>query len=267
MLRWKIKDDLLTVPENRPLIMGILNVTPDSFSDGGRWFGAENAVHHAVLLAGQGADIIDVGGQSTRPGFTPISAEEEWRRLEPVLKGLSMLDGLPPVSVDTFYPLVAERALEYGAAIINDVTGFDDAEMRRVAAHSGCGCVVMHHADITGSGDAAGEIRAFFSRRVDECAVAGIGSEQLALDVGIGFGKTREQELELLKHCGECRIDGLPLLVGSSRKRITAYMMNRPDSLPDERDEMTHIAHEMAYRSGADIIRVHDVTGAYRFFK
>lgn len=267
MRKWQIKDGLLSIPDGSPLIMGILNVTPDSFSDGGCFTKPKTAAAQALQLASQGADIIDIGGQSTRPGSVPIPPENEWKRIEPVLKMLYNMENIPPVSVDTFYPSVAERALSLGASIINDVTGFDDAEMRRLAASSGCGCVVMHHDDITSCADPAAEVKSFFERRVEECVQAGISPEQIALDIGIGFGKTREQELRLLHRCGECRVGNLPVLVGASRKRLIAYMMNEPDSLPAQRDEMTHIAHGVAAASGADIIRVHDVAGAVRFFE
>ncbi len=262
MRTWQIKNDLLTASNSRPLIMGILNVTPDSFSDGGSWFDADSALKQADVLAQQHVDIIDIGGQSTRPGYTVISAQEEWQRLEQIFKLIHRRSDLPPISVDTFYPEVAEKALYYGAQIINDVTGFDSADMRRLAAETGCGCVIMHHADISNCANPIAEVREFFERCVKECADEGIKPEKIALDIGIGFGKTREQEIELFKHCGECRVDNLPMLVGASRKRVIAYLMNDLESKPSERDEMTHIVHVEAFRAGADIIRVHDVAGA-----
>lgn len=241
--------------------MGILNITPDSFSDGGLYLSAGAALHRAAAMVNDGADIIDIGGQSTRPGHTPISPEEEWSRLEGILPRLCRELSVP-VSVDTYYPLVAERALHCGAAIINDVTGFDAPEMRALAAQSGCGCVIMHHDDITDCADPIAAVRDFFERRVEECAAAGIRPEQIALDIGIGFGKTREQELALLKACGECRVGNLPIFVGASRKRLIAWMMNQPDCPPEQRDAATHEAHAIAVRAGADIIRVHDAAGA-----
>lgn len=257
--------------------MGILNITPDSFSDGGLYLSADAALSRAAAMVKEGADIIDIGGQSTRPGHTPISPEEEWSRLEGILPRLCR-DLSVPISVDTYYPFVAERALHCGAAIINDVTGFDSPEMRTLAAKSGCGCVVMHHDDITSlaapiadrtdsitnCADPIAAVRDFFERRVEECIAEGIAPEQIALDIGIGFGKTREQELELLKRCGECRVKGLPIFVGASRKRIIAWLMNAPDSAPKQRDAATHEAHAIAINAGANIIRVHDVAGAMR---
>lgn len=272
MARWTTKNGLLSIPEDRPLIMGILNVTPDSFSDGGEYLDPDAAAARALELAAQGADIIDIGGQSTRPGHTPVSAATEWERLCPVLERLGRLSRGLVVSVDTYYPSVAEKSLEYGATIINDVTGFDSPEMRALAASTGCGCVVMHHDDITGCVDPVAVVRDFFVRRVEECIAAGIKPEQLVLDIGIGFGKTRQQELELTERCSECSVDGLPLLVGASRKRLTVWMMEREGEknaalLPVEaRDSMTHRLHDMAYKAGAAIIRVHDAAGAVRIY-
>ena len=270
MNNWRIRNGLLSFPEGRPLIMGILNVTPDSFSDGGLFCSsAEQSVERVHQLAAQGADIIDIGGQSTRPGHTAISAQQEWERLRPVFELLNAEKStLPPISVDTYYPYVAQRASELGASIINDVTGFDNEEMRRLAAQTGCGCVVMHHADISGCEDPVAAVREFFERRVEECIDYGINPEQIVLDVGIGFGKTREQELELIKRCGECAVGGLPVFVGASRKRVTVWMMER-EGIADasilpatDRDPMTHRLHRMAYDAGARIIRVHDAAGA-----
>lgn len=267
---WKIKNGLLSINEGRPLIMGILNITPDSFSDGGIFSAtADQAVKRACQLAALGSDIIDIGGQSTRPGHTLIGAQEEWERLAPVLELLKdSLNHLPPISVDTYYPYVAQRALERGAAIINDVSGFDAAEMRLLAAQSGCGCVVMHHDDITSSPKPVAAVRSFFEKRIEECLSAGIKPEQIVLDIGIGFGKTREQELELINRCGECSAGGLPIFVGASRKRLTVWMLENDGvsnaaALPmTARDPMTHRLHRMAVDAGAAIIRVHDVCGA-----
>ncbi len=273
MNSWKIKNGLLLFTEGRPLIMGIVNITPDSFSDGGMYSSAESAVSRMAELAAQGADILDIGGQSTRPGHTPVSAQEEWERLQPVFELLAdRRISLPPVSVDTYYPLVAKNAIEYGAAIINDVTGFDDPAMRRLAAETGCGCVIMHHDDITASADPTVPVREFFERRVEECTAAGIKPEQMVLDIGIGFGKTREQELELIKRCGECAVYDLPVLVGASRKRLTVWAMEREGvenaaALPmTARDPMTCRLHDMAHTAGARVIRVHDVNGSVRKF-
>lgn len=261
MKTWQTKGGLLTISDGRPLIMGILNITPDSFSDGGLYLSPEAALKRAVSMVKEGADIIDIGGQSTRPGHIPVSPEEEWSRLEGILPKLCSELSVP-ISVDTYSPLVAGRALQCGTAIINDVTGFDDPEMRILAAQSGCGCVIMHHEDIADKIDPTAAVRQFFSHRVEECIAAGISPGQLVLDIGIGFGKTREQELALLKSCGECRVDNLPIFVGASRKRLIAWMMNNPECPPEQRDAATHEAHAIAVNAGAEIIRVHDVAGA-----
>lgn len=261
MKTWQIKGCQITISDGRPLIMGILNITPDSFSDGGLYLSAEAALSRAAAMVNDGADIIDIGGQSTRPGHTPISPEEEWGRLEGILPRLCSELSVP-VSVDTYSPFVAGRALQCGAAIINDVTGFDSSEMRTLAAQSGCGCVIMHHDDITDRPDPIAAVRDFFARRAAECIAAGIRPGQIALDVGIGFGKTREQELALLRQCGECRVDNLPIFVGASRKRLIAWLMNQPECPPEQRDAATHEAHAIAVNAGAEIIRVHDVKGA-----
>ena len=168
-------------------VMGILNVTPDSFSDGGCFFSTEQAVQHALAMRDDGADIIDIGAQSTRPGSTRIAPEQELERLLPVLKQLRNQLNIP-ISVDTFYPQVAAAALEHGASIINDVTGFDDSAMVDVAAKSDCGCIVMHH---TGTDfDIISDVRAYFFKQLDILHSAGINSERICFDPGIGFGKT-----------------------------------------------------------------------------
>jgi len=272
MNTWQIKEGLLSVRRGRPLIMGILNVTPDSFSDGGMYnISADVTFERLLALAGQGADIIDIGGQSTRPGHVAIGAQEEWERIAPVFEIISRhRDILPPVSIDTYYYEVARKALECGAGIINDVTGLDLPEMRRLTASTGCGCVIMHHDDITACSAPVEAVRDFFALRVKECLQEGIKPAQIVLDVGIGFGKTREQEFELIRRCGECAVWDLPVLVGASRKRVTAWLMEQEgaedaSSLPpDRRDPATHRLHSMAAASGAQVIRVHDVSGAIK---
>lgn len=251
---WKISPDrVLTL--DRVYIMGILNATPDSFSDGGRYDSAEAAAAHAASLARSGTDIIDIGCQSTRPGFEAISADEELERLKTVLGAITAVlpDGFP-LSIDTFYPQVARYALEHGVCIVNDVTGLRDPDMRAIVVGFGCGAVVMHDEDITASAVPAADIQAFFERRVRECTDCGIAPEQLVLDCGIGFGKTREQEVRLLHHMGDCRVHDLPLLAAASRKRVVRqYYLNDTLSL----DDASFIAHCDAVFSGAQIVRVH----------
>jgi len=170
---------------------------------------------------------------------------------------------LPLLSVDTYYPEVARYALELGVEIINDVTGLYNPAMREVVSRNNAGCVLMHCDDITGEPNPVAAVKNFFTMRVDECVRDGIPLECICLDCGIGFGKTREQEVVLLERMGECRVSGLPLLAAASRKRVIIYLMGR-DVPPEQRDEASHRAHQTAVRSGADMVRVHDAEGARR---
>ena len=177
-------------PLNRTYVMGILNVTPDSFSDGGKYFDPEKAVRHAVEMEAQGVDIVDIGGQSTRPGSVRISPEEEWARIENVVKAVAEKTNLA-VSIDTFYPEVAEKALKAGAHIINDVTGFAP-EMWRAVENTDCGCIVMHPGDpddLNGAGgDILERVRAFFEKKTTEAEQSGVTKNRLCVDPGLGFG-------------------------------------------------------------------------------
>lgn len=237
----------------RSYVMGIVNVTPDSFSDGGKWAAPGEAAEHALLLQEQGADILDLGGQSTRPGYTAVSWEEEWDRLGPVfaiLKGKLRV----PVSVDTFYPEVAERALEAGADIINDVTGFAREEMFLLAKQTNCGCVIMHDQP-----DFAG-IRPFFERQLEKALAYGLSPRQICFDPGVGFGKTYEENLMILGRVGELCVPKTAMLVGASRKRVIGQPCGNPPFA--ERLAGTIAAHTLALAGGADILRVHDVAEA-----
>lgn len=253
---WKISPDRV-LNLDRVYTMGILNATPDSFSDGGLFNTAEKAAEQAARLAESGADIIDIGCQSTRPGFSAVLPDEELERLKTVLGAITaaLPDGFP-LSADTFCPSVARYALEHGVSIVNDVTGLRDPTMMKLVAEYGCGAVVMHDEDVTSCADPAAEISSFFERRVCECLEYGIAPEQLVLDCGIGFGKTREQELWLLHHMDACRVRNLPLLAAASRKRVVRqyYMTNAADI-----DSATFAAHCDAVRSGAQLVRVHAV--------
>lgn len=240
-------------PLTRPYIMGILNVTPDSFSDGGRYLSRDAALRRAREIEEQGADIIDIGGQSTRPGYEKISPEQEWQRLSDVLPALLKETRLL-VSVDTFYPQVAEKALDLGVHIINDVTGFSD-DMLRVAAPSGCGCVVMCPAG--GGADIFAQVRGFFEERRAAALGAGIPPERLCFDPGIGFGKSYEENLKLIAQAGRVRLPGSALLMAASRKRVTGAPCGNPPF--EKRLPATLAAHTAALLSGADIVRVHDV--------
>lgn len=247
---------------DKAYVMGILNVTPDSFSDGGRYNLPQEAERHALQMQEMGADIIDIGAQSTRPGSTPISAGEELERLLPVLERLR--DKLNvPISVDTFLPEVAEAALKNGASIINDVSGFDNPEMVALAAKSDCGCVVMHH---TGSdGDIILDIKEFFMNKIKQMENSGIERSRICLDPGVGFGKTHEQNLQILANTARLGVEGCALLIAASRKRVIGTECGNPPF--DRRMAGTVAAHSIAVTDGADIVRVHDVAEAVQSVK
>ena len=242
----------------RPLVMGILNVTPDSFSDGGEFVDPGKAIAHARVMAEQGADILDVGAESTRPygGAKPVSADDELARLTPILPAVVKL-GLP-VSIDTVKAPVAAWALDQGAAILNDVWGLQrDPDMAPLAAERGCPIVVMHNRERAEAGiDIIADVTAFFARSLDIAARAGIAREQIVLDPGIGFGKTPEQSIVCLARLSELKRFGLPILVGASRKR---FINSVSPSQPDERIGGSISAHLLAVAKGAAILRVHDV--------
>lgn len=248
----------------RTYIMGILNVTPDSFSDGGKYFQPEKAVAHALEMEEQGADILDIGGQSTRPGHVAIPWQEEWERIEPVLLALRG-KVQAAVSVDTFYPQVAERALEAGADIINDVKGFSP-EMWRVAARfPHCGCVVMHWRELTLEEDAAEAVHTFFLQKKEEALEAGVALERLCMDPGVGFGKSYEQNLQLLAQVDREKLPEMAFLMAASRKRVIGAPCGNPPF--EERLAGTLAAHTLAVAGGADILRVHDIPEAVQAAK
>lgn len=247
---WNCKDKKIEYGD-KVLIMGIVNVTPDSFSDGGDHFDVKDAVECALQLEAEGADIIDIGAQSTRPGHTPVRDTEEWSRLEPVLKALNGRLSVP-VSVDTYYPLVAENALKYGADIINDVSGVISQEMAEIVKFHRAGWILMHN----GAGTPA-DIKDFFEKSVTECEKRGIDKSQLCLDMGIGFGKNYEENMYLLANVSRYKIDGYPLLLGTSRKRVIGQGSGQEN--PKERTYGNIAADTAAILGGADIIRVHDV--------
>lgn len=242
----------------RPLIMGVLNVTPDSFSDGGKFFDAAHALDQARRMIAQGADILDIGAESTRPygGAVAVPLQEEIRRLEPVLPAAGKLGA--PVSIDTMKPEVAAWALAAGASIINDVWGLQrDPQMARVAAQRAAPVIVMHNRQSADpSLDIMAEMAAFFARSIEIAAAAGIARQNIVLDPGIGFGKTPEQSLTAIARLHELKSFGLPLLVGASRKRFIAKVSPAP---PNERLGGSIAAHLLAAANGAAIIRTHDV--------
>ena len=244
--------------ERRPLVMGILNVTPDSFSDGGNFTDAEAAVAHARRMIADGADIVDIGAESTRPyaGAQPISAEDELARLAPVLRPVIGLG--KPVSIDTLKAKIAAFALEQGAAIVNDVWGLQrDPDMARVAAEHGVPVIVMHNREAPDPAlDIVADVKSFFTHSLDIASRAGIPPEHIVLDPGIGFGKTPEQSISVLARLGELRVFGRPILVGLSRKRFINFVS---PSEPQQRIGGTIAGNVMAVLAGADIVRVHDV--------
>jgi dihydropteroate synthase len=241
----------------RTLIMGILNVTPDSFSDGGRSAAPEDALANARRLVAEGADMLDVGGESTRPGHTPVATEDEWARIAPVIPALVAEMGVP-VSVDTYKAEVARRALQAGASIVNDVWGFThDPDMAKVVADHDAAAVVMHNrSEVDESLDIIVEMLGFFERVLEISDRAGVKREKLVLDPGIGFGKSFPQNLAAIRRLPELRVLGLPILLGTSRKSLIGKVIQ---TTPRERVPGTIASNVIAIMDGVEIIRVHDV--------
>jgi dihydropteroate synthase len=243
------------------LLMGVVNVTPDSFSDGGRYNDVDRAVAHGLQLVAEGADIVDVGGESTRPGAAAIDEATEAARVVPVVRRLAAAD--IAVSIDTRHAAVAEAALAAGACLLNDVSGLRDPAMRAAAARHGVPAVIMHmpvpdpatmqqHTDYD---DVVADVCAFLAGQAHLAKQDGV--DQILLDPGIGFGKTTEQNLELLRRTGELVALGYPVLIGASRKRFIGQLANV--ERPDERMPGTLAVHLDALRRGARLVRVHDV--------
>jgi dihydropteroate synthase len=251
---------------HRPLVMGVLNVTPDSFSDGGRFFDPERAIAHARQLVAEGADILDVGAESTRPygGALAVSEDEERRRLEPVLPAVLRLG--VPVSIDTMKASVAAWAIDTGAAIANDVWGLQrDPDMARVVAERGVPVIVMHNRESADPAiDIMAYIAAFFARSLAIAERAGITRDKIVLDPGIGFGKTPEQSIVALARIEALKAFGLPILIGASRKRFIDSVSPAP---PDQRIGGSIASHLIAAASGAAIVRVHDVAETVQALK
>ena len=256
---WRYNGGILSLNQTR--IMGILNVTPDSFFDGGCFTEPEKAVLHAKKMERDGASILDLGGQSTRPGSHRISWQEEWERIQLVLCRLKECVGVP-ISVDTFYPEVAQRALENGAAILNDVSGSLQNEMPELAARYGAGLVMMHAGN--GADDASEEntvaaVRRYFEAALETARKAKLPLEQVCLDIGVGFGKSRRGDCAAVARLPEI-LKGLPsvaVLCGASRKRVTAC--GEGSLPPDQRLPGTLAIHTLAQWNGARVLRVHDV--------
>jgi len=243
--------------QGRPLVMGILNVTPDSFSDGGRFFDPQVALAHARQMAADGADILDIGAESTRPygGAKPVSADEERQRLQDVLPAVTALG--VPLSIDTMKAAVADWAVRAGAAIVNDVWGLQrDPDMAGVVARHGVPVIVMHNREQADAPDIMADVHAFFERSLAIAERAGIARDKIVLDPGVGFGKTPEQSMTVIARLAEFKQFGLPLLVGASRKRFIDKVSPAP---PDRRLGGSIVSHALAVQNGAMIIRAHDV--------
>ena len=247
----------------RTLVMGILNVTPDSFSDGGRFLDRATAVTHATRLVDDGADILDIGGESTRPGSTPVSADEELERVHPVIERLAELHPGVPVSIDTRKAYVAAEALDAGATIVNDVSGGADPAMFDVVRDRGAAVVLMHMQGDPGTmqraphyDDVVGEVHEYLRQRIEAAELAGIDAERIAIDPGIGFGKDLDHNLELM-HGVDALLDlGRPVVVGPSRKQFIGTILDLPE---EERVEGTVGAVVWMVVRGAHVVRVHDV--------
>jgi len=249
--------------DGTPKMVGIVNVTDDSFFDGGHHATPDTAVGHALQLVEEGAAMIDIGGESTRPGFTEISVEVESARVVPVIAALLGKTKVP-LSIDTYKSAVARAALAAGAHVLNDIHGFQgDPVLPRLAAQAGCAVILMHNEASfkTAAGDTIAKMLAFFERSLVIATQAGVPREKLVLDPGIGFGKTYEQNLELLARLDELRAMGLPIFLGASRKSVIGNTLSLP---PVERLEGTLATTALAVWQGVEFIRVHDVRANLR---
>lgn len=248
-----------------PVLFGILNVTPDSFSDGGDFFDPEAAARHAEALLDEGADVVDVGGESTRPGSDPVPEDEERRRVVPVVRGILEARPRALVSVDTYRARTAEAALGAGASIVNDVTALrGDPRMAPLVAGAGCPVVLMHMLGEPKTmqeepryGDVVAEVRDFLARRAEYAISAGVGEEKILLDPGVGFGKTLEHNLTLLGRLDEIVSLGFPVLLGASRKRFIGTITGAERA--KDRVFGTVATTVLGYERGATLFRVHDV--------
>jgi dihydropteroate synthase len=264
---WRHRDG--AIPLDRPILLGVLNVTPDSFSDGGLFFSVDSAVQRARTMAAEGADLIDIGGESTRPqGAVPVSEEEECARVLPVIHAVRAALPATPLSVDTVKSRVAAAALEAGASAINDVSALRlDPRMGQVCAECGAGVILMHsrggvadmatYAHASYGRDPTGEVAAELADRVRAARAAGIAADQIVLDPGIGFAKRSEQSLQILAELPRIAGLGFPILVGASRKRFIGEITQAPT--PAERAEGSVGANVAALILGASFFRVHDV--------
>ena len=261
-LTWQIEGHCFDFQKGA-LVMGILNVTPDSFSDGGQWAQKEAAIMQAEQLIAEGADLIDVGGESTRPGSEAVAVEDELLRVIPVIRELVERTSVP-ISIDTCKAKVARQALEAGAAVVNDISGLRDPGMIEVCAESGCGVVVMHMKGVPKSmqesptyEDVVAEVQGFFRERLQTLTEAGISADRLCWDPGIGFGKRLEDNVALLKAVGQLDVGGRPVMIGLSRKSFLAKLLE--ESEMDARDWPTVALTAWSREQGGLVHRVHEV--------
>jgi dihydropteroate synthase len=268
---WRCRDRVFPLGE-RTLLMGVVNVTPDSFSDGGRFLHTDDAVKQALQLWGDGADIVDVGGESTRPGAEPVSLDEEIARVVPVVARLRTEAPDLAISVDTRHPEVARAALAAGADIVNDVTAAADPGTVDVVSATGAGVVLMHMRGEPRTmqehptyDDVVAEVRGFLADRIDLLVAAGVPTDRLCVDPGIGFGKTTAHNLALLREIASFRGLGVPVLVGASRKRFIGELSGVDD--PADRVDGTAGAVAWCAAQGVDLVRVHDVKAMARVVK
>lgn len=266
-MNWLVRRNVLDVARGG-VLMGIVNVTPDSFSDGGRFYATERAVSHAKELERQGALILDIGGESTRPGAAEVSAEEELGRVLPVVRELrSCTDAV--ISVDTRHAAVAAAVLEAGADVINDISGLREEGMAELCAEARCGVVAMHMQgqpetmqDAPSYGDVVREVRGYFEERYDFLLGRGLEPEQICWDPGIGFGKTAEHNLALLSNMDKLQVAGRPVLLGLSRKRMLGAILGGTDA--GREPLSTAVMTVWGHLHGAQIHRVHDVEESSR---
>ena len=260
-MKWRCGDRLLAL--DRTLVMGVLNVTPDSFSDGGRWFDHRAAIAHALEMVEQGADLLDIGGESTRPGAEPVPEDEELRRVLPVIEAVVKETDVP-ISIDTRKASVARRAIEAGALVVNDTGGEEaDPEMPALAAETGAGIVFMHSRgtpatmrSLTDYTDVVTDVARFLTDAAERLMEAGVACDSIVLDPGFGFAKDAEQNLELLDRLDEIVAADYPVLAGTSRKSFIGAVLDLPE---DQRVEGTAATVAWAMSRGAHIVRVHDV--------
>lgn len=256
--RWTVAGERLDLTDGA--LVGVLNVTPDSFSDGGEWTEPSRAIERAMSMIDDGASIIDVGGESTRPGAAPISLDEEASRAIPVLSGLA--DRGVTVSIDTYKAEMARLAVEAGASIVNDVTGFEDSAMVEVAASSDVGVVIMHGRgqvleDLPPDEDPVGEVGAFLQRRAETLIEAGVDRGRIAIDPGLGFAKRHEQSLALVAGVDRIVALGYPVMIGASRKGFLVGLAGAASW--ESRDSVTAAITALTFLRGASLFRVHDV--------